>query len=112
MLVRLEMDAKRMSLLLFDHLPLVLAPIVLALHVAVGVGAGGLFFRSLWWNTQLLVDGGPVSTAIALIAGRFLGLGALLTLTVFEGAAPLMATALGIFIGRFVALRAIRNSAP
>jgi hypothetical protein len=101
------MDAKRMSLL---SQPLRLIP--LALHVAAGAGAGVLFFRGLWWNTRVLVDGGPVSTAIALIAGRFLGLGALLTLTVLEGAAPLLATALGIFVGRFLALRAIGNSEP
>jgi hypothetical protein len=107
MLVGLEMDAKRMSLELAA-----VKFIVLALHVAVGAGAGLLFFRGLWWNTRLLVDGGPVLTALALIAGRFLGIGSLLTLTVFEGAAPLLATALGIFIGRFFALRAIGTSEP
>jgi hypothetical protein len=101
-----------MSYLLFNHLPPALMPIVLALHVAAGAGAGALFFRALWWNTRLLVEGGPVSTTIALIVARFLGLGALLGLAVCEGAAPLLATALGIFVGRFFGLRSIAKGTP
>ncbi len=74
MLVGLEMDEKRMTLLLFDGLPCS-PPIVLAAHFAAGVGVGVLFFRGLWWNTRLIVGGGGVSTAVALMLTRFLLMG-------------------------------------
>ena len=54
-----------MTMLLFDGMPIVSLPIVLAAHVAAGAGVGVLFFRGLWWNTRLIVGGGRVSTAVA-----------------------------------------------
>jgi len=101
-----------MTWLLFDGLPQVLTPLALVAYVAAGAGAGVVFFRSLWWNTRLIVDGGPISKTVALIVGRFLLIGALLTLAAFEGAAPLLCTALGVFVGRFFVLRAIGNGEP
>ena len=71
-----------------------------------------LFFRGLWWNTRLLVGGGGVSTAVALMLTRFLLMGGLLTLAAFEGAASLLAAALGVQIGRHFVLRAMRHSEP
>jgi hypothetical protein len=98
-----------MTILLFDGLPIVSMPIVLAANFAVGAGAGVLFFRTLLWNSRLMVGGGPISTAVALTLSRFLLMGGLLTLAALVGATPLLATALGVFIGRFFVLRDIRN---
>jgi hypothetical protein len=106
------MDEKRMTRLLFDGLPVVALPIVLAAHLVAGAGVGVLFFRGLWWNARLIVDGGRVSTSVALIVGRLLLIGALLTLAALEGAAPLLVTALGVFFGRFFVMRAIGNGEP
>ena len=55
-----------MTMLLFDGLPIVSLPILLAANFAVGAGAGVLFFRNLLWNTRLMVGGGRISTAVAL----------------------------------------------
>ena len=96
-----------MTLLLFGGLPIVSLPIVLAAHVAAGAGVGVLFFRALLWNARLVVGGGRVSAAVALTLGRFLLMGGLLTLAAFEGAAPLLAAALGVFVGRFLVLRSM-----
>jgi len=109
LLVGLEMDAKRMNPLLFDGLPVVARPIVLAAHLGAGAGVGALFFHGLWWNVRLIVEGGRVSTSVALLAGRFLLIGALLALAALEGAPSLLVAAFGIFIGRFFVLRGIGN---
>jgi F1F0 ATPase subunit 2 len=103
------MDAKRMNQLLFDGLPVVARPIVLAAHLGAGAGVGALFFHGLWWNVRLIVEGARVSTSVALLAGRFLLIGALLALAALEGASPLLVAAFGVFIGRFFVLRAIGN---
>ena len=97
---------------LLDGLPVGSLSFVLAAHFAAGVGVGVVFFRALWWNTRLMVGGGPVSTALALMLGRFLLLGGLLTLATLEGAAPLLVTALGVFVGRFFVLRALGKGEP
>ena len=97
---------------LFDRLPAVALLLILAAHLAAGAGVGVLFFRGLWWNTRLMVGGGPVSTALALMLGRFLLLSGLLTLAALEGAAPLLVTALGVFVGRFFVLRALGKGEP
>ena len=98
-----------MSLFALDSLPPALLPVALAAHVVAGAGTGVFFFRSLWWNTRLMIGGGLVSLAVALLLGRFLLMGCLLTLAAFEGAAPLLASATGVFLGRFFVLRALRD---
>jgi hypothetical protein len=107
LLVGLEMDAKRMTLPVFEP-----SPVVLAAQFAAGAGVSVLFFRSLWWNTRLIVQGGRVSTVGALTLGRFALIGGLLTSAAFEGAGPLLASALGVFIGRFFVLRSIAGDKP
>jgi F1F0 ATPase subunit 2 len=107
LLVGVEMDEKRMNLLSHGIWPVFAPPIVLTAHVAAGVAVGALFFHALWWNTRIIVGGGAVSTAIALTLTRFILLGGLLTLAAFEGAAPLVASSLGVFVGRFLVLRSI-----
>ncbi len=98
-----------MNLHLLQGLPPGWLPLVLVAHLGAGAGAGVVFFRSLLWNTRLIVGGGRVSTALALTLSRFLLMGGLLMLAALEGAAPLLATALGIFIGRFYVLRAAKT---
>jgi F1F0 ATPase subunit 2 len=79
---------------------------LLPLHFFAGVVAGVVFFRALRWGARLLVEGGPVSTVFALTLGRFLLVGALLFLAARQGAGPLMAASVGIFVGRFFVMRA------
>ena len=81
-------------------------PLVLALFAAAGVAVGVIFFRALRWGARVLVEGGAVSTAFALTLGRFGLVGLLLYFAVRAGAAPLLAAAVGIFIGRFLVMRA------
>jgi len=94
--------------LLFPYFWPLFAPLtVLAAHVAAGVAVGALFFHALWWNTRIIIGGGAVSTAIALTLSRFVLVGGFLTLSAFEGAAPLAASSIGAFVGRFLVLRSI-----
>jgi len=97
-----------MTLTTYEISPL-LASLVLIAHVTVGAGIGVLFFRALWWNTRVIVGGGGVASAIALTLSRFALLGGLLTLSALEGAAPLLAASVGVFVGRFLVLRALRS---
>jgi F1F0 ATPase subunit 2 len=112
LLVSLEMDGKGMTLVPFNGLPLFVVSIALAAHLVLGSCAGVLFFRSLWWNTRIMIEGGSVSTALTLLLSRFVGLGGLLTLAAFEDAAFLLATAVGVFIGRFLVLRGMGEAEP
>jgi F1F0 ATPase subunit 2 len=112
MLVRLEMDEERMSFLSFDSLPAWAAFLSSAAHLIAGIVLGVLYFRSLWWNTRRFTGGGRVTTAIALMIGRFSLLMGLLTLASLEGALPLLAMALGVLIARPVVMCGIREAAP
>jgi hypothetical protein len=86
-----------------------LSPWVMALSVcaylAVGIAAGLLYFRSVWWNASRLARGGRVSVTIALVMARFALLGALLTFASLQGAPPLLAMALGILVARPLIMR-------
>lgn len=84
----------------------------LALHVAGGAGIGAVYFASLWWNAQLLERAGRWRTLIASMALRFVLLAGALTAASFEGAMPLLATALGVLLARAAVLRRIRVAAP
>lgn len=96
----------------FDALPPWAALLMLAAYLALGVGAGLLYFHGLWWNTRRLVDGAPALTVIALMLGRYALLAALLALVGRQaGALPLLLTALGIVAARYLAVRRIRTGA-
>jgi F1F0 ATPase subunit 2 len=112
MLVRLEMDEERMSFLSFDSLPAEATFLSLAAHIATGMVLGVLYFRSLWWNICRFTGGGRVTTAIALMIGRFALLASLLTLASLEGVLPLLGMALGVLIARSVVMRGVREAAP
>jgi F1F0 ATPase subunit 2 len=83
-----------------------------ALYLAGGAAIGALYFGSLWWNVQLFEQAGRVRTLLATMAARFALLGAVLTVVSFEGAIPLLATALGVLLARAAALRRVRVAAP
>ena len=112
MLVGMEMDAERMTSLSFNSLPAWATFFGLVAHLAAGVIVGVLYFRSLWWNARRFTAGGRVSTTIAVMIGRFVMLGVLLTLASLEGALPLLLMALGVLIARFVVMRGIREITP
>lgn len=99
MLVRLEVDGQRVTVLM------------LTLHVTGGLAVGALYFMTLWWNAALFGAAGRVRTLIASIAARFVLLGGVLTAVSFEGAMPLLATATGILIARTIVLRRVRVAA-
>ena len=84
----------------------------LAAHLAAGIGLGVAYFSAVWWTTRLFATGGSAWTAIALIAGRLILLGGLLTLASIEGALPLLAMALGVLIARPFVMWRHREAAP
>ena len=84
----------------------------LATHLAAGIALGILYFRSLWWNVRRFTDGGGVLTTVALMIGRFVLLGGLMTLASLEGALPLLMLALGVLVARSVVTRRVREAAP
>jgi F1F0 ATPase subunit 2 len=112
MLVRLEMDAERMSSFLFNSLPAWAMFLSLAAHLAAGTVLGCLYFHGLWRNACWFVEGGRRTTTIALAIGRFALLGGLLTLASREGAPPLLVMALGVVVSRPVVMRRAREAAP
>ena len=73
--------------------------------LVVGIVAGLFYFRCLAWNVRQFAAGGSVTMTIVLMAGRMAVLGGLLTLASLRGALPLLITALGILIARFVSIR-------
>jgi F1F0 ATPase subunit 2 len=99
------MDEKRMTSLSFADLSPWPMALSLAGHFGVGFLLGLVYFRGLWWNARLFASGGCVITTIGLMLGRFLLLGGVLTLVSLEGAMPLLMTALGVLIARFVFMR-------
>jgi ATP synthase protein I len=111
MLVRLEMDEKRMRILSLDSLPAWAMFFGLAAHLAARIVLGVLYFHSLWWNACRFTAGGRLTTTIALMIGRFAILGGLLTLASLEGAPPLLAMALGVHIARSAAIHRVREAA-
>src|SRR5580693_1021801 len=70
----------------------------LAAHLTAGVIVGVLYFRSLWWNARRFTAGDRTATTIAVLIGRFVALGVVLTFASLEGALPLLLMALGVFI--------------
>jgi F1F0 ATPase subunit 2 len=98
-----------MSLAIIGSPPAFAIPILIAVYLAAGVGIGVVFFRGLWWNARLIVNGGSVATSMFLLIGRFILMGGLLTLAALHGAAPLLGVALGVFVGRFLVVRDVRD---
>ncbi|WP_020176295.1 ATP synthase subunit I [Methyloferula stellata] len=100
-----------MSLLAFNGLPAWAWALGLAAHFGAGVGLGLVYFRALMWNARLFALGGRVTTAIGLMIGRFALLGVLLIAASLEGALPLLITALGVLLGRWLVMRRAMDTA-
>jgi F1F0 ATPase subunit 2 len=111
MLVRLEMDAKRMNIPSFDHLPAWAALVGLAAHLAAGFALGILHFRSLWWSARRFGERGSLAAVIALMIGRFALIGGVLALVSLEGALPLLTVALGVLVARFAVTKSVQEAA-
>jgi len=69
--------------------------------LALGIAAGLVHFRLLRWNTHLFMTGGPLR-ACGVQALRMAALAGVLVLVALHGALPLLLTALGVTIARFV----------
>jgi hypothetical protein len=109
MLVRLEMDEKRMSLTAHIAPNWATLP-TLALHLGLGFGLGLLYFNLVWGSARQFAAGGRTATSILLVFGRLAVLGIVLVLTSLEGAGPLLATALGLLLARPVVMRRHREA--
>ncbi len=72
-----------------------------------GVGLGTAYFRCLLWSAGRFAAGGRVSVTAGLLLGRFVLLGGALMLASQLGALPMLATALGVLVGRFVVMRRV-----
>jgi len=110
MLVGLEVGEKPMNVFLSDllsHFPLY--PLI-AMHLAAGVVLGIVFFRALWWQTRLLAQGAAVSKIVMVMASRLLLLAGLLALASMEGATMLISMAIGVILGRQLAIRRFEKS--
>jgi F1F0 ATPase subunit 2 len=107
MFFRMEMDRERMTSLSFISLPAWGTCLSLAAHLAAGIVVGVIYFRILWWNARRFTMGGHVATTIAVMIGRFVVLGIVLTLASLEGALPLLLIALGVVIARSLVMRRI-----
>jgi F1F0 ATPase subunit 2 len=112
MLVRLEMDEKRMSIASFAALPAWVVSLGLSAHLGGGFALGILYFRSLWWSVNRFGGRGSLAGTVALMIGRFVLIGGVLTLASLEGALPLLATALGVLIARSAVVSRVGEIAP
>jgi F1F0 ATPase subunit 2 len=106
------MDGERMSFSPFDHLAAWAMLLSICAHFAAGIMLGLLYFRTLWWNVHRFALGDRTTMIVALMIGRFVLLGCLLTLASLEGALPLLMIALGTLIARFTVMRRIGVAAP
>ncbi len=94
-----------MSSYAFSGLSSWLTAFGLFVPLAVGIAAGLLYFRSVWWSARRLAGDGRVGATAVLVVGRFALLGALLIFASLRGAPPLLAMALGILVARSLIMR-------
>ena len=78
-------------------------------YLVLGLIVGSVYFAVMWWSAELFAAGGRVTLALALVAGRFALIVAVLALVAtHHGALPLLVTAFGIVIARIVAVRRVK----
>lgn len=75
------------------------------LFLLLGAGAGYLHFRMLRQGTSALVEEQQMRRAVVFTLGRFALTIAVLAAAAWAGAGPLLACAIGLFLGRGVLLR-------
>ncbi len=103
MLVGVALDQERMTISLF---------LAVTGYLALGLIVGGIYFTAMWWSAQLFAAGGRMPLALFLGMGRLALIVVVLVLVATRGGAlPLLATALGIVIARFVAMRRVKAMA-
>lgn len=98
-----------MSMFSFANLPYWAMCLSLALHLVAGMALGVLYFYGLWWNIRLYTSGRNTAMVLALGIGRMACVAGLLVLASLEGALPLLASALGMLIARFMVMRRVRG---
>jgi len=81
-------------------------------YLTAGFGLGMLYFHALRRSADLLATGGRAWTAAALTLGRLALAGAMLTFAGMQGAAPLLAMALGFLIARSCIMRRALKATP
>lgn len=78
-----------------------------------GLSVGAAYFAAMWRSAELFAAGGRMILGLALSVGRFaMILGVLGGVAIQFGALPLLMTALGIVIARFMAVRRVKAMAP
>jgi hypothetical protein len=99
------MDAKAMN-----PLPFLSSAVVTQTLLAVGIGMliGWMHFRTLKWNTDLLVRGGRLWRPVLLVLARMLVTAAALYFCVRHGV-TLPAVLVGLLIARSIVLRKART---
>ncbi len=80
----------------------------LPLYLIAGLLLGILYFHGLWWNVRLFTRTGQMRNALAVMVGRIVLLGGVLTLAGLRGAWPLLTTALGILLARLIVVQRVR----
>lgn len=101
-----------MTIVAFDIGASWTTPLAAAGGLALGLVAGWLYFRSVWWHARLLSGSRPGAMMLVLLLGRFTILAGLLALASLAGALPLLMTALGVLIARGLVMRRIRMLPP
>jgi hypothetical protein len=111
MFLGLALDAENLMFVLHHALTgWMVAPLLVA-HLAAGLFAGTLYFRSLRRTTDMFANGGSVTAVLRLAVCRLAGMGVVLFLAALEGAWPLLCMAAGVLLARFAMLRRARESA-
>jgi len=81
-------------------------------YFCAGLALGRIYFHVLWRSTEMIVANGRMWMILVLTIGRLaLIVGALIAVSL-QGAAPLLATALGIGLARSWTLRVTSEEAP
>lgn len=100
-----------MSLHSFTPMEALATALGVAAYLAIGIGFGIVYFKMVWWTARGFALGTRTGLAIILIPGRIVLLGAVLTWASRNGAAPLLALALGVLLARPVVMWIYREVA-
>lgn len=87
------------------------APVVIAVHLAVGFGLGLIYFNLVWGSARQFAAGGRTALSILLVLARIGALASVMVFASLEGAGPLLATASGLLAARPIAMRRHREAA-
>ncbi len=83
--------------------------VLIAAFIA-GALLGAAHFGSLWWSVSLMREG-RIGSGVAMQALRFAALAVALGLIARQGAAPFLASALGLLAARVLLMRRFRRLA-